>query len=61
MSDKSTGKMKVLALQELEGVSGGGLDAWSTQSAECGGVTGNQWSTISRACRQVGGTGGVGE
>jgi hypothetical protein len=49
LGNKSTGKMKVLALQELEGVSGGEA-AWSTDSVSCAGVTNNQWSTGSHGC-----------
>jgi len=49
-SNGSSAKIKVLALQELEGVSGGGA-AWSTESVACGGVTKDEWSTKSRDCR----------
>ncbi|MCI2263219.1 hypothetical protein [Xanthomonas indica] len=49
LRNKSSAKMKVLALQELEGVSGG-LAAWSTDSINCGGVTKDEWSTASRGC-----------
>ncbi|QBH01707.1 hypothetical protein [Xanthomonas oryzae] len=63
LSNKSSGKMKVLALQELEGVSGGEA-AWSTDSVSCAGVTNNQWSTGSHGCARettrspIGGGGG---
>ncbi|WP_279361520.1 hypothetical protein [Xanthomonas sacchari] len=49
LGDKSSAKMKVLALQELEGVSGGAA-AWSTDSVNCGGVTKDEWSTKSQGC-----------
>ncbi|WP_144415660.1 hypothetical protein [Xanthomonas oryzae] len=52
LSNKSSGKMKVLALQELEGVSGGEAAAWSTDSVSCAGVTNNQWSTGSHGCER---------
>ena len=49
-------KMKVLALQELESVSGAVMQednaAWSTGSVSCGGVTADQWSTRSRGCER---------
>ncbi|MCF7751972.1 hypothetical protein KQ945_14525 [Bacillus subtilis subsp. subtilis] len=48
-SANTSAKMKVLALQELEGVSGG-LAAWSTTSEGCNGVTKDEWSTFSKDC-----------
>lgn len=49
-------KMKVLALQELESVSGAALPnyhaAWSTGSNGCATVTADQWSTRSRGCER---------
>ncbi|NVJ51778.1 MAG: hypothetical protein HWE13_08725 [Gammaproteobacteria bacterium] len=43
-------KMKVLGLQELTEVAGGAM-AWSTDSIDCGTVGSNEWSTVSRGCR----------
>lgn len=48
--------MKVLGLQELTEIAGGagagaGLDDWSTDSVDCGGVDSDEWSTLSRGCR----------
>lgn len=49
--DKNTNnKMKVLGLQELTEVAGGAM-AWSTDSVDCGTVGSNEWSTLSRGCR----------
>lgn len=46
---------KVLNLQDLEesNEASGGAMAWSTDSIQCGGVTTNEWSTISRGCRTI--------
>ncbi|WMS86051.1 hypothetical protein [Pleionea litopenaei] len=45
-------KMKVLGLQELAEVAGGRMaEAWSTDSIDCGTVGSNEWSTLSRGCR----------
>jgi hypothetical protein len=53
-------KVKVLSLQQLGEIRGGGADAfgievspmdWSTSSSGCGGVGANEWSTTSNGCR----------